>query len=85
MKTISGLLKRFKNLEAPDKVIKEATIKAIESIVGIKINKEDIKINNKTLFITISSSIKAAIFENKDLILSRINNLLNKDQIFNIK
>ncbi len=85
MKTISGLLKRFKNLEAPDRVIKDAAIKAVEVIIGIKINKEDIKINNKVLFITTSSSIKAAIFENKDTILSRINNLLNKDQILNIK
>jgi hypothetical protein len=86
MKVIGGLLDRFKNLEAPERVVRDATIKSISDVLNIDINNINIKLSNKgVLYIHIQSSIKAGIFEYKDVLISRINNILNKNQIRDIK
>ncbi|GEM_PF-5459053 len=86
MRTIGSFLDRFKNLKAPERSVRTAIIRAVTDVIGITIKDNCIKINNESIvYISPGSTIKAAIFENKKIIISRLNNILGKDQIKDIK
>ncbi len=86
MKKIGGLLSRFKKLKAPERDVIQAVISTVREVVGVEIDEASIKISNESiLYISSKSAIKSAIFENKLDIISRINNILNKDQIREIR
>ncbi len=86
MRKVGSLMGRFKNLKAPERNIRLAVISAISEVVGVKVGEESIKIQNESiLYISPSSVVKSAIFENKLDIISRINNTLRSDQIVEIR
>jgi hypothetical protein len=86
MQNLSHLLDRFKNLQAPERSVRKATIDTVKEIVGVELHDEQIKIQNESiLYLSPTSAIKAAIFEEKHSIISRINNILAKEQIKDIK
>jgi len=86
MQIIGGLLDRFKNLEPPERVVRDAVVSAIDSIIDIQIEPSSINMsNNGILYISVQSSVKASVFEQKDIVISRINNLLNRDKVKDIK
>ena len=82
METVGSFLGRFKNLKAPDRSVRLAVREAVTDIVGVDMQDENIKINgDSTLYLSPHSVVKAIIFENKREIISRINNILKKEQI----
>ena len=86
MQTVGNFLDRFKNLKAPERSVRSAVIVAVKELVCVEINDGDIKISSEnTLYLSPNSAIKAVIFENKREIIPRINNILGKEQIKEIK
>jgi len=82
MQTIKSFLIRFKNLKAPERSVRAATREAVTDVVGVDIHDENIKISgDNILYLSPRSVVKAVIFENKREIISRINNILKKEQI----
>ncbi len=86
MKVVGNLLDRFRHLEPPERVVKNAVIQAVKDIMRVELNSEDIKVNNKgILFLNTQSGIKSAVFEVKSSVIARINNLLLNSSIKDIK
>lgn len=87
MQLIGGFLERFKHLKAPERSVRNATKEAVKEILnGIELADECIKVQRENiLYLTPHSVIKTAIFENKHVIITRINNILGKDQIKEIQ
>ncbi|MCD5384398.1 MAG: hypothetical protein LRZ97_00610 [Candidatus Pacebacteria bacterium] len=86
MKVINGFLERFKHLKAPERSVRAAIIESIKDIIGVSIDDDSIKVGlNGILNISTNSSIRCAIFENKQNIIKRVNNILGKDQVKDIR
>ena len=70
MKVVGSLLSRFKNLEAPERVVKEAFETSLNELLNLSINDIKVVLDKRgVLYISAPSSIKAAIFEVKESLL----------------
>ncbi len=69
MVEIKDLLGKFKNLLFSEEVKKQAVRDIISEIIGVKINSEDIRIKNNTIYLNIKPIYKNEI-------------LLKQEQIF---
>ncbi len=86
MRAVGNFLTRFKHLKAPERSVRAAVLQAVKEVVGVDIENRSVKISgNDTLYLSPSSIIKSAIFEHKLEVLSRVNNILGKDQIKKIQ
>ncbi len=87
MQIVGSFLERFKHLKAPERSVRNATREAIKEILGgIELPDECIKVQRESiLYLTPGSVIKTAIFENKQSIIARINSIIGKEQIKEIK
>ena len=83
MKTLGGLMERFKHLQAPERSVRKALVEAVESVVGVEIDGEGIKIAGESaVYLSgLPSAVRTAIFEQKQAVLSRANNILGKEQL----
>lgn len=85
MQLAANFLVRFKNLQAPERSVRAAVIQAAQELVGVELMDTQIKISKNELYINVPSTIKAALFENKKPLVSRINTILGKEQITGIR
>jgi len=87
MQIVGSFLERFKHLQAPERSVRKATKEAVSDVLsGVMLTDDCIKIQRESiLYLSPSSIIKSAIFENKQTIISRINNILSKEQIKEIR
>ena len=65
--------------------MRDAVQVAVRDLLEVDIDKSLIKINGTTLYLNIGSVVKSAVFENKTNILARVNNVLGKEQITDLK
>ena len=65
---IKDLLLKFNNILLSEEAKKESIKNIISEIIGVKINSEDIKIKNGTIYLNIRPIYKNEIFLKKDLI-----------------
>ena len=75
-KELSPFLKRFKQINPPEKAIKDVCVDAIYQIVGIRLIPHEIRINNNKIIIRANHTIKNEIFIYRMKILSVINQTL---------
>ncbi len=82
MKTLGGLMERFKHLKAPERSVRKALVQAVEEVVGITIDGNEFKIAGESrVYVQARSAVKMALFEQKQAVLSRANNILGKEQL----
>jgi len=79
MFNIGDFLVKFKQLTPPDKEIKEVFCETVFNIIKIKINKNNIDVKNKTIFINENSFVKNEIFLHQNKILEYMKNRLGKN------
>ena len=86
MEKIGGFLKRFDKLEAPERVVREACLSAVEAVCGVALSDADVSVRNKVIFLTGKAVIKSEVALHKAAILTHINtNLGGKQMIRDIK
>ena len=85
MKGIESFLEKFKKLLKYDREIKKIIIEVVKNIIGVEVKEEDIKIQNKILYIKANPYIKNEIFIKKDLILERLKKSLKNKIIKDIR
>lgn len=73
MKIVSNLLERYAHIQAPDKTLKKAFVKAVYDIIEITIDVKDLRISKKTVKVNAPSVIKNEIRFNQQDILKHIN------------
>ena len=66
---IKEFFKKFSGIVAPEKFIKDAVIQAVLKETGEKIEPKNIKIQNTSVFLSISPALKSEIFMQKQEIL----------------
>lgn len=71
MKSISSFLSKFKSLQHPDEK-KEIVAKIIFLETGINLNKTQIDLRGKNIFIKADGYIKTEIYFKKEVILKKI-------------
>jgi len=82
MKNLGGLMERFKHLQAPERSVRKALVQAVTEVVGITINGDEFKIAGESkVYVQARSAVKMALFEQKQAVLSRANNILGKEQL----
>ena len=84
MFNIDDFLGRFKKIEPPDNTIRCYVSDVLFSVLNIKIKKQDIKIKNNIVYIKTNNIVKNEIFLNKQTILNKLNDKLNRNKINNI-
>ncbi len=72
MKHLRDFLSRFKEIQKQSIETKDTIISILESVGILKIKKEDISINNQTIFIKTSPIKKNELFLKKEIILNKI-------------
>jgi len=72
MKILSNLLERYSHIQAPDKTLKKAFVKAVDDCVNITLELKDISISGKTIKVDAPSVIKNEIRFNQQDILKHI-------------
>lgn len=82
---IKDYLKRFKNIEPSDRRVKNAFLESFEELFDDTIDVNNIKISNKTIFITTHPVIKKEIFLKKNTLLEKINTKLEQQRITDIR
>lgn len=58
MKLIGDFLSRFTSLTPPNDAVKGAVVDAVQHVVGARVLKKDVRIQNGTAFVTGSSIMK---------------------------
>lgn len=81
MQLASNFLARFKHIKAPDKTVRGVVVQAVEEVLEVTIRREDVTVSEGTLHLSVPSTVKAAVFQHKHAILTRVNNLLGAEQI----
>ena len=79
MVEIKDLLGRFKNLLLSEEFKIEAIGKILSETIGIKINKQKIKIKNGVVYLDIKPIYKNEIFIKQEQILSRFKESFGKN------
>ena len=82
---IKDLLNRFNNLLLSEKIKIESTRKILSSAVGIKINKQNIKIKNNVIYLDIKPIYKNEIFLKQDQIFLKLKEAFGKKAPKNIR
>lgn len=82
---IGDYLKKFVGLVPPDDFIKEKVIEIIKNKINIELNKKEIELSNRVVYIKTKSIIKNEIFIQKQNILNDINNDLENKLINDIR
>jgi len=72
MKIVSNLMQRYAHIQAPERTLKKAFVKAVSDCTEISINIEDIRVSGKTIKLNTSSVIKSEIRLNQQDILKHI-------------
>lgn len=75
---IKDLLLKFNNLLFSEEVKKNSIISVINETIGLNLESKDIKIKNNIIYLNIKPIYKNEIFIKKDLIFSKLNNILGK-------
>jgi len=81
---VKNLLLKFNNLFFLKNLEINIIQKIIFDVVNLKINKEDIKIKNNLIYLNIKPIYKNEILFKKDLILIKLEKILNKKSPKNI-
>jgi len=82
---IKDLLNRFNNLLLSEKIKIESTRKILSGAVGIKINKQNIKIKNNVIYLDIKPIYKNEIFLKQDQIFLKLKEAFGKKAPKNIR
>ncbi len=82
---IRSFLEKFKNITPPDDFLKKVFISAVLQELRISIEKSDIKIRNKTIYVSAPPVVKNELYIKKPLILKRVCENLKKSQISDIR
>lgn len=82
---IKDLLSRFNNVLLSEELKREAVGNTISETIGIKINKQNIKIKNNTIYLDIKPIYKNEIFLKQDQIFLKMKELFGKKSPKNIK
>lgn len=69
MFNIAIYLDKFKNIESESLIFKKNIILCLESVLKINIDKKNIKINNKIVYLNVNPILKSEIFINKKRII----------------
>lgn len=84
-KTLSPFLEKFKNLRVPKEALVETLIEIILNTTGIKLEKENIRVNKPTVFIKADPMIKGEIFFKKQQILEELEKQFYSKSITDIR
>jgi len=84
MMDLKGFLSRFSTLQAPEPLVKKATIKALKEVLGVAIKEEEVTLQNTVVVIHAANALKHAVLIKKPEILTLIQhelpgNVLVKD------
>ena len=79
MQELHNLLKRYTNLQAPEKTIRNAFIEAVHDCIGITLNASEIEVRNKTIRLRSASVIKSEVRLNQQDILMSMKERVGKD------
>lgn len=82
---IKDLLGRFNNLLLSEELKTESVRNIISEIIGIKINKQNIKIKNNVISLDIKPIYKNEIFLKQDQIFLKLKEFFGKKSPKNIK
>ncbi len=82
---IKDLLLRFQNLLGTGESKKNLIAETISSVVGIKINTEDVEIKNGSVYLDIKPIYKSEIFRRKEEIFIKLTSALGNDHLKDIK
>lgn len=85
MERASLFLKRFKNLKAPERSVKEVVVQVVYEVAQVHITPQELKVSGPVVFILVHSAVRAHIFQYKQLLISRINNLLGNERVTDIR
>lgn len=75
---IKDLLLKFNEILVSGEIKKEFIKKSINSILGIEINNDDIKIKNNTVYLNIKPLYKNEILIKKELITAKLEEFFGK-------
>lgn len=75
---IKDLLIKFDKILLSEEIKKSSIIKIFKDVIGIDIDPKDVKIKNNIIYLNIKPIYKNEIFIKKELIFSKLNNILGK-------
>ena len=75
---IKDLLLKFSNLFLSEEIKKNAILNSLKEVVGVEVEREDIKIKNNTIYLNIKPIYKNEILLKKDLINLKLKEALAK-------
>lgn len=61
MKSLVAFLGRFRNLEAPERTVKTAAIKAVRSVLGVGLTEKNVEIARAVIIFHVPSTLKSEI------------------------
>lgn len=80
MFSIKDYLEKFKNITPPDGFVRDNVSRIVEENLGVKIPRENIRVQNNIVIIKESGSVKAGIFLKKKMILQELEKELGEDK-----
>ena len=78
MVEIKDLLSKFKNLLLSEEVKKQAVLNIISEVIKVKINPEDIRIKNNTIYLNIKPIYKNEILLKQEQIFLELNKFFGR-------
>lgn len=85
MNGIGDFLKKYLDFTPPEKIIAKATISALKEILDIEITSEQLLIKNGVVFVSTDTVIKSEIVFQKKKVLMKIQELLGKETVVDIR
>lgn len=82
---INLFLEKFKNLTPPDDFLRVQIVEAAREVAGVAIRKEDVRIQNRIVFITTTPIAKNELYIKKTALLERLKTLAPKGEIVDIR
>lgn len=78
MKGIGALLERFKKLAPPDDLVRSETVRILQSIAGVEVEKKDVVVKKFVVWVTCDPLTKGEIFMHKRQLLKSLTESFGK-------
>lgn len=81
MKTLTNLLEKYKNIQAPNATVKKTFITVVEEMLDIELEPSQIKVTNKTIVLSTPSVVKSEIRLHQKDILDKLTTELGTKEV----
>lgn len=61
MERLSAFFAKFKNLQAPERTVKQAAVRAVHDVLGVAIDENDVDVKRDTVVLRVPSVVKSEV------------------------